>query len=67
MVNLVINFLKIKWCFNNNAIKALYMAKCGHTLKTFIIIIKTPFYLLKINKKTNKKYLCNSSFVTYFY
>ena len=26
----------------------------GHTLKTFIII-KTPFYLLKINKRTNKK------------
>ena len=40
--------------------------KMGHALKAFIII-KTPFYLLKINKKTNKKYLCNSNFVTYFY
>ena len=39
----------------------------GQTLKAFIIIIKTPFYLLKINKRTNKKYLCNSNFVTYFY
>ena len=45
----------------------------GHTLKAFIIIIiiiiiiKTPFYFLKINKRTNKKYLCNSDFVTYFY
>ena len=41
----------------------------GHTLKAFIIIIiiiKTPFYLLKINKRTNKKYLCNSNFVTHF-
>ena len=26
----------------------------GHTFKAFIIIIKTPSYLLKINKKTNK-------------
>ena len=42
----------------------------GHTFKAFIIIIiiiKTPFYLLKINKRTNKKYLCNSNFVTHFY
>ena len=38
----------------------------GHTLKTFIII-KTPFYLLKINKRTNRKYLCNSNFATHFY
>ena len=38
----------------------------GHTLKAFIII-KTPFYILKINKRTNKKYLCNSNLVTYFY
>ena len=34
------------------------MAKWGHTLKDFIIIIiiiiKTAFYLLKINKRTNK-------------
>ena len=34
----------------------------GHTFKAFIIIIKTPFYLLKINKKTSKKYLSNSNF-----
>ena len=39
----------------------------GHTLKAFIIIFKTPFYLLKINKRSNKKDLCNSNFVTYFY
>ena len=40
------------------------MSKWGHTLKPFIIIIviiiitiiiKTPSYLLKINKRTNKK------------
>ena len=39
----------------------------GHTLKAFIIIVKTPFYLLKFNKIANKKYLCNSNFVRYFY
>ena len=33
------------------------MAKWGHALKAFsiIIIIKTPSYLLTINKRTNKK------------
>ena len=31
------------------------MAKWGHTFKAFIIIIiKTPFYVLKINKRTKK-------------
>ena len=41
------------------------MAKWGHTLEAFIIIIiiKTPSYLLKINKRTNKKYLRDSNFV----
>ena len=39
----------------------------GHALKASIIIIKTPFYLLKINKRTNKKYLCNSNFVTFLF
>ena len=38
----------------------------GHTLKAFIII-KTPFYLSKINKRMNKKYICNSNFATHFY
>ena len=41
----------------------------GHTLKAFIIIIIIIIiiiYLLKINKRTNKKYLCNSNFVTHF-
>ena len=38
-----------------------------HTLKAFNIIIKTPFYLLKINKRANNKYLCNSNFVAQFY
>ena len=54
-MNLVINFQKIKWCFNNNIIKALCVAKWGHTFKAFIIIIKTSFYLLTISKRTNKK------------
>ena len=39
----------------------------GHTLKAFIIIIKTPFYLLKINKRMNKKYLCNALLLAYFH
>ena len=43
------------------------MAKWGHTLKAIIIIIKTSSYLLKINKRTNKRYICNSNFVTHFY
>ena len=43
------------------------MAKWGHTLKAFIIIIKTPSYLLKVNKRTNKKYLRDSNFVMHFY
>ena len=38
------------------------MAKWGHTFKAFVIIIKTTFYLLKINKRTNKKYLRDSNF-----
>ena len=28
----------------------------GQTVKAFIIIIKTSFYLLKDNRRTNKKY-----------
>ena len=43
------------------------MAKMGHTFKAFIIIIKTPSYLLKINKRTKKKYLCDSNFVMHLY
>ena len=38
------------------------MTKLGHRFKAFIIVIKTPSYPLKINKRTNKKYLCNSNF-----
>ena len=38
----------------------------GHTFKAFIII-KTPSYLLKINKRTIKKYLCDGNFVMHFY
>ena len=34
----------------------------GHTLQAFINIIKTPFYLLKINKRTNKKYIYNEPY-----
>ena len=37
-----------------------------HTLKAFIII-KTPFYLLKINKRTNKKYISNTLLLTYLH
>ena len=33
----------------------------------YYIIIKTPSYLLNINKRTSKKYLCNSNFVMHFY
>ena len=43
------------------------MTKWGHTLKAFIIIIKTPFYLLKINKRTNKKYICNTLLLVYLH
>ena len=42
------------------------MAKWGHTFKAFVIIIKTPFYLLKINQRTNKKYLRDSNFEMHF-
>ena len=40
-----------------------------HTLKAFIIIIiiKTPFYLLNINKRTNKKYLRNALLLRYLH
>ena len=30
-------------------------------------IIKKPFYLLKINKRTNKKYICNTLLLTYLH
>ena len=43
------------------------MAKWGHTFKDFMIIIKTPFYLLEINKRTNKKYPRDSNLIMYFY
>ena len=42
------------------------MAKIDHTFKAFIIIIKTLSYLLEINERTNRKYLCDSSFEIYF-
>ena len=64
-MNPVINLKKVRWCFNNNN-KALCMDKLSHTFKVFIII-KTPSYLLKINKRTNKKYLRNSNFEMHFY
>ena len=47
-------------------IKALCVAKLGQTFKVFINI-KTLSYLLKINKRTNKKYLCNSEFEMHLY
>ena len=62
-MNLVINIQKIKRCFNNNNKRLECVALFGHTSGFYcIIIIKTPFYLLKINKRTNK----NIS-VTHFY
>ena len=42
------------------------MTKWDHTFKAFIIVIKTPSYLLTINKKTNKKYLRDSNFGMHF-
>ena len=42
------------------------MAKWGHTFKAFVIIIKTPFYLLKFSQRTNKKYLRDSNFEMHF-
>ena len=41
------------------------MAQFSHTFKAFIII-KTQSYLLKINKRTNKKYICDSNFEMHF-
>ena len=38
----------------------------SHTLKAFIII-KTQFYLLKANTRTNKKYICNTLLLTYLH
>ena len=32
-----------------------------------IIIIKKPFYLLEINKRMNKKYICNTLLLTYLH
>ena len=43
------------------------MAKIEHTLKAFIVIIKTQSYLLKIDRSTNKKYLCDSNFKMHLY
>ena len=55
------------------------MAKWGHTFKSFFIIIiiiiviiiiaiiiKTPFHLLNVNKRTNKKYIRDSNFGKHF-
>ena len=45
------------------------MTKLGHRFKAFIIVIKTPSYPLKINKRTNKKYLqiCYDSFSLFLF
>ena len=42
------------------------MTKWGHTFKAFLIIIKTSSYLLKIDKRTNKKYLRDSNSEMHF-
>ena len=62
-MNLVINLEKVKWCFNN-IIKALCMARWV-THQT--LINKTPFYLLKNNKRTKKKYISNTLLLTYLH
>ena len=38
----------------------------NHALKSFTII-ETPFYLLKINERTNKTYLCNALLLKYLH
>ena len=38
-----------------------------HTLKAVTIIMKTPFYHLKINNRTNKKYICNTFLLTHLH
>ena len=47
----MINFKRIKWCFNN-IIKVSCMTYLA-IHKTFVFI-KTPFYPFKINKRTTK-------------
>ena len=43
------------------------MVQFGHKFKVFIIIIKTLSHLLKINRRINKKYLCDSNFEMHLY
>ena len=47
MMNIVINFKRIKWCFNNDNNKRLSCMVYLVIHKAFIIIIKTPFYPFK--------------------
>ena len=52
-MNIVINFKRIKWCFNNNKRLSCMVYLVMH--KAFIILLKHNFILLKY------------MFVTYFY
>ena len=52
-MNLVNNFSKIRWCFNNNNKDLERMTKTGSYIRLCCIIIKTPSYRLKINKRTS--------------
>ena len=57
--HLMINFKRIKWCFNNNNNNNKRLSYMVYLVihKAFIIIIKTPFYPFKI-------YICNTLLLT---
>ena len=59
-MNLVINFKRIKWCFNNNKRLSCMTHLLIH--KAFIILLKHHFIHEKLIKE-RKKYI----FVTHFY
>ena len=61
-MNVVINFKRIKWCFNNNK-KLSYMA---HLVihKAFIILLKHHFIHYKLISEQKKIYICNTFLLT---
>ena len=59
-MTIVINFKRMKWCFNSNNNNNNKRLSCMVYLvmhKAFIIIIKTPFYPFKL-------YICNTLLLT---
>ena len=54
MINLVIKFKRIKWCFNNHKRHSCMAHLAIH--KAFIILLKHHFILLKLTKE-RKKYV----------